>query len=603
MSENGNKYLEKMRSISIHVSRRTFVGAGASAVAAAVLAACGKSNSSTSTSSSSSTTVASTGGTAASSSSAAASAASTGSAGSGGTAAATGSTNPVRGVSIPDFDNPPIGKPQGDKPNELIVSYGIDQLTTHWIDPQLHVATTDEAKLRHIYEPLVKFERDLQTISPHLATEWNRVNPTTMQFKLKQGVTFQNGEPFNAEAVKYSIMRPLSDETPSDARSSYLTIKSVDVVDEFTVNVNTVQPDPALLARMSGFAMTMVPPKWASQGAQTVANEAYGTGPYKLTSWKPKEDMVLEAWDGYWGDKPEIKNVRFHTITEAATRVAALRSGQVHIAKDIPPEDMDGVNSGGRARISRAVSNRVPFYYVTVSEDLYKDPKVRQAINYAANVDGVIESVLVGNGHRVSTVLPIWCFGYDPTLKPYPNDPDKAKSLLKEAGHADGIEANIWYLQGRYTKDKEVAEAMAQEMANGGIKCKTNLLDSSVLTDMQTKSQTPGLDFASWGNWFFDADNTFIPLFSCEAAQQFPDFRRPYGCNKALEDVITAARTELDIEKRKSLYAQAQKILYDDAGALFMYQLVDIFGVNNWVQWDARHDEMVWAWEMKWNTA
>ncbi len=583
MSGNGNNFRDKVRSISIHLDRRSFVGASAGAVAAAFLAACGKSNSTPASTSSSS------GGNT--------------SGGSSSTAAASQASNPVRGVDIPEFNNPPAGKPQGDKPTELVVSYGIDQLTTHGIDPQLHVATTDEAKLRHIYEPLVKFERDLQTISPNLATEWNRIDSTTMQFKLRQGVTFQNGEPFNADAVKYSIMRPLSDATPSDARSSYLTIKGVDVVDEYTVNVITAQPDPALLARMSGFAMTMVPPKWASKGPDTVANEAYGTGPYKLVSWKPKEDLVIEAWDGYWGDKPEIKNVRFHTITEASTRVAALRSGQVHIAKDIPPEDMDGVNSSGRARISRAISNRVPFYFITVADGLYQDKRIRQAINYAANVDGVIQSVLVGNGHRVSTVLPIWCFGYDTSLKPYPNDPAKAKSLLKDAGHADGIDADIWYIQGRYTKDKEVAEAMAQEMANGGINCKTHLLDSSVLTDMVKKKQTPGMDFASWGNWFFDADNTFIPLFSCEAATQFPDYRRPYGCNQKLEDVITAARTELDVNKRKDLYAQAQQILYDDAGALFMYQLVDIFGVNNWVDWQARHDEMVWAWEMKWNNA
>lgn len=407
------------------------------------------------------------------------------------------------------------------------------------------------------------------------------------------GVKFQNGEPFNADAAKYSILRPLSDATPSDARSSYLTIKDVEVVDEYTIHVKTAQPDPALLARMTGFAMNMVPPKWAAQGPKTVASEAYGTGPYKLVSWKPSEDLVIEAWDGYWGAKPEITKVRFHTITEAATRVSALRTGQAHVIKDVPPEDIDGVNSSGIARVSRAVSNRVPFYYVTVAVDQYKNPKVRQAINYAANVDGIIQSVLVGNGFRIATILPLWTFGYDPSLKPYPSDPDKAKQLLKEAGYSNGIDADIWFIQGRYPKDNEVAEAMAQEMGKAGIRCKTHLLDSSVLTEMQQKKQTPGLDFASWGNWFFDADNSFTPLFGCAAAQQFHNFTRPYGCNPALEKVLDQARTEMDTTKRKQLYAQAQRMLYDDGGALFMYQLVDIYGANNWVLWEARHDEMI----------
>ena len=295
----------------------------------------------------------------------------------------------------------------------------------------------------------------------------------------------------------------------------------------------------------------------------------------------------------------EHKNVKTSNVT---TRVAALRSGQVHVAKDMPPEEMDSINSSGRARISRAVSNRVPFYYITPDVDPYKLPKVRQAINYAANVQGVIDAVLVGNGHRIATVVPIWCYGYDPTLQPYPNDPDKAKQLLADAGYPNGIDAEIWYIQGRYPKDKEVAEAMAQEMAKANIRCKTQLRDSSVLTDLQTKKQTPGMNFASWGNWFFDADNTFVPLFGCESAKQYGDYRRPY-CNQDFEKIIQAARVELDDTKRRQLYAQAQKFLYDDGGALFMYQLVDIFGVDNWVQWQARHDEMVWAWEMKWSTA
>lgn len=582
MADGSDEYRDKVRRVNLRLTRRSVVGLGAAAVASALLAACGGGNGGANPPATSGANAA--GGNAPAASPQ-------------GTAAA------VRGVTIPEYDNPAPGKPQGSQPSELVISFGVDQFAAHGIDPQLHSANTNEAKLRHIYEPLVKFERDLQTISPHLATEWKQVDPTTMQFKLRQGVTFQNGEPFNAEAARYSILRPLSPDTPTDLISFYTTIKGVDVVDDHTINVITHQPDPVLLARMSGFSMDMVPPKWAAQGPKVVASEAYGTGPYKLVSWKPSEDLVLEAWDGYWGEKPDIKKVRFHTITEAATRVAALSSGQVHVAKDMPPEDMAGINAGGRARISRAASNRIPFYFITVAVDVYKDKRVRQAINYAANVDGVIAAVLVGNGYRVATVLPVWTFGYDPSLKPYPNDPDKAKQLLKDAGHPDGIDIDIWYIQGRYTKDKEVAEAMAQEMAKGGIRCKTHLLDNSVFNTMEMKSQTPGLNFASWGNPFFDADGSLLPLFGCDVAKQFPDFRRPYGCNPQLDKLLNDARVELDTEKRKQLYAQAQRLIYDDGAALFMYQLVDIYGVNNWVQWQARHDEMIWAWEMKWNNA
>lgn len=515
--------------------------------------------------------------------------------------ATTGGGEEVRGTGVREFENPEPGTPEGDKPDELVLAWGTSQFQTTGIDPQLHVGTIAETQLRHMYEPLVKFESDLTTISPALAVAWERLDDLTVQFQLREGVSFHNGEPLNAEAVAYSVMRPLSDETPGQARSTYTIISGVDVIDDMTVNVKTSKPDPALLARMTGFHMVIVEPQWASQGPEVVAREAVGTGPYKFVSWSPNEDLVIESNEEYWGGAPSIKKVRMTTIVEQATRVAALRAGDVHVAKDMPPEELDSINESGRSRAVRAVSNRVPFYFMTVEVPPFDNPLVRQAINYAANVDGVIEAIVLGNANRVSTILGPWIFGFDPSLEPYPNDPDKAKELLAEAGFPDGIDVQIWHIQGRYPKDKEVAEAMAQEMGKAGIRCTPELREAATLTDMQIAKETPGLIFASWGNWFFDADNSFVPLFGCEQAAAFGDWRRPYGCNQEFEDVIQAARIELDVETRKDLYAQAQRILYDDAGALFMYQLVDMFGVDNWVKWEPRHDEMMWAHEMEWN--
>jgi peptide/nickel transport system substrate-binding protein len=368
-----------------------------------------------------------------------------------------------------------------------------------------------------------------------------------------------------------------------------------------TVNVKTSKPDPALLARMTGFHMVIVAPEWAAQGVEVVSSEAVGTGPYKFVSWSPNEDLVVEANEEYWGGAPSIKKVRMTTIVEQATRVAALRAGDVHVAKDMPPEELDAITASGRARAVRAVSNRVPFYFMPTDLPPFDNPLVRQAINYASNVDGVIEAIVLGNANRVATVLGPWIFGADPTLEPYPHDPDRAKELLTEAGFPDGIDIEIHHIQGRYPKDKEVAEAMAQEMGKADIRCTPRLWEAAAFTDAQIAKETTGLIFASWGNWIFDADNTLVPLFGCESAAQFGDYRRPYGCNQELEDVLQAARVELDVEARKELYAQAQRIMYDDGAALFMYQLVDMFGVDNWVKWEPRHDEMMWAHEMEWN--
>ena len=366
---------ERERLHSLTLNRRRFLIGSAAAAASAVLAACGGS---------STAPTATTGAAAAATKPAGAAAASGSTPAAAGTPAAAASTPAAAaqttGGASPTFgavstvgvqvktsiQNPAPGKPQGNKPSELILCWGTDQLTTHAIDPQTHVATIAESILRHVYEPLVKVERDGKTISPLLATAWKRLDDNTMQFTLRQNITFHNGEPFNADSVKYSIMRPLDPKNNADARSTYTVIDRVDVVDPYTVNVHTAKPDPALLSRMTGFSMCQVAPKWTEANALPggVLKTANGTGPYKFVSWSPNQDFVVASNEQYWGGAPQIKNVRMKIIGEQATRVAALRSGEVHVAKDMPPEEVDGMNKSGRQTARAVASNRVPVLHL-----------------------------------------------------------------------------------------------------------------------------------------------------------------------------------------------------------------------------------------------
>ncbi|MGI8687973.1 MAG: ABC transporter substrate-binding protein, partial [Thermomicrobiales bacterium] len=347
------------------LNRRRFLIGSAAAAASAVLAACGGSSTAptatgAATKASGTTTAGSTPAAGTTPTTGATPAAQT----TGGATPTFGAVSTV-GVQVKtSIQNPPPGKPQGNKPSELVLVWGTNQLTTHAIDPQTHVATIAESILRHVYEPLVKVERDGKTISPLLATAWKRLDDNTMQFTLRQNISFHNGEPFNADSVKYSILRPLDPKNNADARSTYTVIDRVDVVDPYTVNVHTAKPDPALLSRMTGFSMCQVAPKWTEANALPggVLKTANGTGPYKFVSWSPNQDFVVESNEQYWGGAPQIKNVRMKIIGEQATRVAALRSGEIHVAKDMPPEEVDGINKSGRQTARAVASNRVPYY-------------------------------------------------------------------------------------------------------------------------------------------------------------------------------------------------------------------------------------------------
>jgi peptide/nickel transport system substrate-binding protein len=379
----------------------------------------------------------------------------------------------------------------------------------------------------------------------------------------------------------------------------------VQVVDKYTVNVKTAKPDPALLLRMTGFSMTMVAPKWASQGIQVFDNQANGTGPYKLDKWEdPLKDWTLVSNKEYWGGAPKIEKVRIKTIPELATRTAALRSGEVHVAKDIAVEEMDAISASGRALAKTTPSNRIPYYVMEVRKPPLDKKELRQAINYAANIDGIIKAVLYGNADRVATTVAPWHVGFNPDLKPYPYDPDKAKALMKQAGVESGFDLNINYIQGRYLKDKEVAEAIAQELNKVGIRAKPVLRDAATQTKDDLAMALDGLIFASWGNWIFDADNQLYVRWHTSARDTANGGKLqsslPYG-NPDFDKLVEAARIELDEKKRLDLYKQAQQLLYDDGAALFMWTLTDIYGVDNWVKWEPRKDEMIWAHEMEWN--
>jgi peptide/nickel transport system substrate-binding protein len=499
---------------------------------------------------------------------------------------------------------------------EVRVGYGTEQFPSGaGLDPQMHGGTINESRLRNVYECLVQFRPDLKTVEPQLATEWKRLDDLTVQFKLREGVRFHNGDPFDAEAVKYSIENILKPEVAAPLRTSYLSFKEVQIVDSHTVNIKTQKPDPMFLARLSGFTMTIVDPRWVNSTTKdrpAFAKAGNGTGPYKIVQWDgPNHDLVLEANDSWWGGKPAIRRARFKIITEAASRVAALLAGDIDVAQAMPPEEIAHLNANaGKTQARIAISNRIPFYFIDVSshDPIFdqNDPKSvyrRQAINYAANIDEIIKAVLLGEGTRVATVLAPWHVGYDPKLKPYPYDPQKAKDLLKQAGNPNGFDTAIYFIQGRYVKDSEVAQAIIQELGKVGIKVKPYLLDPTQVTNLDNSQKENGLILASWGNWMFDADNTFYPLFHSSAAELCNGGK---GCssrtwrNTEFDQVIDQARYELDPDKRARLYSQAQQIIYDQAPALFMYQLHDIYGVNSQLDWQVRSDEMIWFKEMQW---
>jgi peptide/nickel transport system substrate-binding protein len=472
--------------------------------------------------------------------------------------------------------------------SQVVMGYGVSLVQ---LDPHKNENMVHESVLRNMYECLVTFSQDLKSSEPQLATEWKRLNDLTVQFKLRQNVKFHNGEDFDADAVKFSLNRMLDPKTQAPLLSMYNTIDRVDVLDKYTVNITTKKADPVLLRRLSGICTIIVPPKYFSTAKpEELATRPIGTGPYKFVSWQKDADLVMEANPNYWGGAPSIKKVIVKGIPETGTRVAALLAGDVDIIPAVPPDDIDRINRSGKARIVTIPGNRVVFYFMDAGKKPTDNKLVRQAVNYGANIDAIIKTVLGGRGYRRATLINPWHVGYDPEIKPFPYDPEKAKALLREAGYPNGVEMNLHQVQGRVPKDKEVGEAIAGELGKVGIKVNLRLMDWGTSFTQASAGKLDGLKFGSWGNIMQDADLSFYGQY--HSSTIYSKFFRSYQ-NPKLDSLMEEARSVLDVGKRTSLYSQVQKILMDDCPDLYCYAIEDVYGINNRIEWQPRTDEYV----------
>ena len=333
----------------------------------------------------------------------------------------------------------------------------------------------------HLFDTLVERDPNLKVV-PALAAELPKlVSPQVWEVKLRRGVKFHNGEEFDAESVKFSLERV---KLPAmRASSNFRPIDRVEVVDPYTVRVHTSKPWPTFTTVMGFRQASMYPPKaYAGKDSAFISKNPIGTGPYKFVRWSKDEEIVLEANEQYWRGAPKIKTVVFRPIPDDAVRVAALQNGEVDVAVNIPPHLAAIIAGHPRIFLSTAPSIRtLQLMFVTHEFDAqhklvgpYKgvtaDKRVRQAITSAIDADEIIKSVLDGKAIRVATMLTPLHFGYDAALKPVKQDIAKTKKLLAEAGYAGGLELTLNSPQGRYVRDKEVAEAVTGQLTKAGIK-------------------------------------------------------------------------------------------------------------------------------------
>jgi peptide/nickel transport system substrate-binding protein len=472
-----------------------------------------------------------------------------------------------------------LAAPEG----QVVIAQGGDPST---LDPHMHAENFTFAVVHNVFDHLVRrFVRQGQLAhEPGLATSWTNVNPTTWEFKLRPGVKFHNGEEFNADAVKFSIERVLNPDQKARWRWAFADIDRVDVLDSLTVRIVTKVPFPTLITNLA-FCMPIVPPKYVrEQGDTVIATKPVGTGPFKFVRWRKDESLVLEANESYWRGAPKIKTLIFRPIPDESTRVAALSTGEIDIARGVPPSLVKQIADNPRTRVARVPSAlNIHVILDTLKDGPLRDKRVRQAINYGVDKDAIIKSILEGNGGAVGGPLTPVMFGFAADVKPYPYDPERARRLLAEAGFAQGISLTLNSPNGRYLKDKEVNEAIAGQLAKIGVRLQVATHEWGSYVSKWPDNLVPMYMIGWAGTW--DADGIMFPLL--RSGQRFSRWSNP-----DFDAIIDKARGTLDQGERGKLYRQATQLAHDEAPWLFLFHGMDIYGVSRAVaDWEPTSDE------------
>lgn len=458
--------------------------------------------------------------------------------------------------------------------DEIVIVIGSEPTT---LDPHAADDGGEKAVNDNVFETLMV--RDPEgNLGLGLAAEWpTQVDDTTWEFKLTPGVTFHNGEALDAAAVAFSVERMIDPDLNSEQLSYFSTLSGAEVIDATTVHIKTSGPDPILPARMYYF---MIVPPEASQ-ADGFAAAPVGSGPYKFVSWDRGNEIVLEADPDYRGGAPDVTQVTYRFIEEPGTRLSTLLAGEVDLVTNLLPEFMGQVP---QAASMRGLEH--PMVLLNADGGITADVRVRQALNYAVDKEALASALFEGQAQvEQGQLLGPTYFGFNDAVSAYPYDPERAKALLEEAGAAGG-DITLVSTSGRWLKDRELTEVVAGFWSAAGLNVDVQIYEFDEYLQRLFRSeegQRSDAIFVVSGNELLDADRSF-------SAYLAPSGFGASNSVEQLEEWITAARTETDLDARQALYEQVVQYAHDEALLTFLLNINNIWGMSERLSWTPRVD-------------
>ena len=415
-------------------------------------------------------------------------------------------------------------------------------------------------------------------LSAALAEKWERVDALTWKFELRKGVTFHNGNPFNAADVKFTFER-MKDPKYSKLLNIANSVASIETPDDHTVVFKTVKPVPWFAETMH---QNFIVDKESSENRDDgdYNTQPIGTGAYKLAEWVKGSYIRLEANDNYWEGAPKYKSIEIRPITEDATRFAALAGKQVDVINAVPVSLIERVKSMAHIEMISRPARRAIYMDISNKPGTpYADVRVRQAIAHAINEDEIIAKVMHGQATATAQVPDEPTVGYLPALTRLPYDPEKAKKLLAEAGYADGFEITVAGPNDRYVNDEKICEAVAKYLAKIGLKVKLDVKPKSIFFDELTEFKHP-FYLIGWFDGSFDFGRTAEKLLhTYDKEKGMGAYNGAVYSNAEIDRLIIESSSILDTAEREKALQKINQMSVDDVAWIPLHYQQDIYAV------------------------
>ncbi|MCL7455104.1 MAG: ABC transporter substrate-binding protein [Anaerolineae bacterium] len=422
-----------------------------------------------------------------------------------------------------------------------------------------------------LYDSLVYMTEENE-IEPALAERWDISDDgTEYTFYLRQDVTFHNGEPFNADSVVFSWQRAVDNDW--EYSDQWTQADSVEKIDDYTVKITTPEPNVLL--------MNIIFDQWAMVPVGFDPENPVGTGPFKFVEWVKGDHITMEANMDYWRGPPKIQTVIFRPIPESATRVAAIQTGEVDIVTRLSSEEAQNLLGVEDVTVIKYPQTRV--YYIAFNNmttgvgQPTEDPLVRQAMNYAVDVDAIIDALFDGFAVPATGYVATGELGHG-AVEPFGYDPDKAIELLTEAGYPDGFAMDMACPAGAYTHFEEVCEAVVAYLGDVGIDVSLEFMESGQYWDLEANKELPPLFGDSWSAPGGEAFRRLMGALMGEEAA-FSSWE-----DQTIIDMLNEIKATLDRDERKALYEELQVYMKEDPPFIYLYEPVAFEAINTRVQ-------------------